>query len=328
MPRYALAVDIGGTKILVAMVSETGEIIARHRADTPERGVDAVLQVIAASAEAVRGQSGVRADEILGVGVGAPGPLDPRLGIVFEAPNLAGWRDVPLAELLASRLAMPVCIEHDATAAALAEWWIGAGRLVHDVVYVTVSTGVGGGIIMDDRVIHGVTGTAGEVGHMTIEIDGPRCHCGNRGCLEVLASGPAIARMAREAIASGRPSALLEMAGGNVDAISAATVEEAARAGDVVANDVFDRAGTYLGIAVANLINLLNPARVIIGGGVSKAGDLLFTPLRRTARERALERPARDAEIVSAVLGDDVGAIGAAAVAFQRAGYALRERRS
>lgn len=324
MPRHVVAVDLGGTKILTAVVSDHGEILAQHRADTPQTGVGPVLDVITATVRAALRDARVPAGEIVGVGVGAPGPLNPDSGIVFDAPNLSGWRDVPLKQSLEARLSLPVFVEHDATAAALGEWWRGAGRGVHDLIYLTVGTGIGGGIIIGDRLVHGVTGTAGEVGHMTIDVNGPPCPCGrSTGCLEALAAGPAIARMAREAIAAGKRTAVLAMAGGNPEEIGAGHVEEAAQQGDAVAAEIFNRAATFLGVGVANLLNLLNPARVIIGGGVSKAGDLLFEPVRRVARQRAFERPGRDAAIVAAALGDDAGPVGVAAVAFQQMGIKL-----
>ena len=325
MATHVLAIDIGGTKILTALVSSAGDVRARRLIETPNRGVEAVLDVITSSTAQVLAESGMRKEQILAVGVDAPGPLDPREGIVFEAPNLVGWRNVPLGRLLAERLGLPIFVEHDATAAALGEWWIGAGRGAHDLIYLTVSTGIGGGIIIGDRLVHGVSGTAGEVGHMTIDVDGPPCPCGrSTGCLEVLASGTAIARMAREAVAAGKRTTVLAMAGGNPAAIGADHVASGARAGDPVAVEIFNRAATYLGVGVANLLNLFNPGRVIIGGGVSKAGDLLFGPVRRVATARAFERPGRDVEILPAALGDDVGAVGAAAVALQRSGIALR----
>lgn len=325
MPPHVVAVDLGGTKILTAVVSEQGKIAAQHRADTPQTGVDAVVDAIANTVRAALRDADIPDGKVVGVGIGAPGPLNPESGIVFDAPNLAGWRDVPLKAKLEARLLMPVYVEHDATAAALGEWWLGAGRGVHDMIYLTIGTGIGGGIIIGDRLVHGVSGTAGEVGHMTIDVNGPPCPCGrSTGCLEVLAAGPAIARMAREAIAAGRRTAILTRAGGRPDEVSAGHVEAAAREGDRVAIEIFTRAATYIGIGVANLLNLLNPARVIIGGGVSKAGDLLFDTVRRVARQRAFERPGQDASIVPAELGDDAGPVGVAAVAFQRTGIKLR----
>lgn len=314
--RYAVGVDLGGTKILTALVGETGEVAGRERVATPQRGPEAVVEAIAGTVRAVL--SGVNPPDVLGVGVGAPGPMNPGTGVVYQPPNLEGWHDVPLADLLAARMRMPAHVENDANAAAVGEWWKGAGRGVSDLIYLTVSTGVGGGIIIGDRLVHGVSGTAGEIGHMTIEVNGPRCVCGNTGCLEALVSGTAIARMTREAIAAGRPTAILDLAGGDPSGVTAEIVDRAARRGDALAREIFERAGFYLGVGVANLLNLFNPARIIIGGGVSKAGDLLFEPTRRTVRLRAFERPARDAEIVPAQLGDDVGAVGAAAVVFSR----------
>jgi glucokinase len=324
MARYALAVDIGGTKILTALVRDDGTVTARSRVETPA-DVEPVVDAVVATVGQVLGAGVAPQDQIVAAGVGAPGPMNPETGVVYEPPNIRGWHDVPLGALLTERLGMRVWVENDANAAAVAEWWIGAGRGVSDLIYVTVSTGIGGGIIIGDRLVRGVSGTAGEVGHMTIDVNGPPCPCrrGN-GHLEALATGPAIARMARETVEAGKRSVLLEMAGGRPEAITAAMVETAARDGDQVASEVFARAATYLGIGMANLLNIFNPERIVIGGGVSKAGEMLFEPVRRVALERAFERPGRDAEIVPAALGDDVGVVGAAAVAFQRVGIRLR----
>ncbi len=321
---YAIGVDLGGTKILTALVDGAGRVVQRHRVPTPRGGPAAVVEAIAGTVDAVLQGTAVHRPQTTGIGVGSPGPLDPRTGIVLEPPNLPGWHDVPLARMLSDRLGMITHIEHDANAAALAEWWIGAGRGVRDLVYVTISTGIGGGIILGDALLQGHSGTAGEIGHTTIDVDGPRCGCGRPGHLEAMASGPAIARMAAEASGTGQRTVVLAMAGGDPSRITAKMVEEAARQGDVVARAVLARAGFYIGVGVANLLNLLNPRRVIIGGGVSKAGELLFGPIRRTVSELAFEHPARDAEIVPAALGDDVGAIGAAAVVFARSGRLQR----
>jgi len=318
MAPYALGVDLGGTKILTALVGDDGGIVARERVRTPQDGPDSVVAAVAGTIEAVLAAAGVSRRDVVGVGVGAPGPLNPDTGMVFQPPNLAGWHDVPLGALLTERLGVRATVANDADAAALGEWRFGAGRGIDDLVYVTVSTGIGGGIIIGGKLLLGVSGTAGEIGHMTIDVNGPRCVCGNTGCLEVLAAGPAIARAAQEAVRGGAASTLLSRAGGRVEAITARVVADAAAAGDALAAAVFNRAATYVGVGVANLLNLLNPAMVIIGGGVSKAGDLLLEPVRRTARQRAFLRPARDARIVLSHLGDDVGAIGAATVAFMR----------
>jgi glucokinase len=222
---------------------------------------------------------------------------------------------VPLRALLEERLGLPAAVENDANAAALGEAWVGAGRGVADLVYITVSTGVGGGLILGGELYSGVSGTAGEVGHMTVALDGPPCFCGQPGHLEGMASGRAIARAAREAVARGDVSTLRRLP---PEEISARTVAEAARAGDAVALAIYERAGTALGAAVASLVNLLNPSLIILGGGVMQAGDLIMAPLRRAARERAFARPLEAVRLVPAALGEDVGLVGAAAVAFRR----------
>lgn len=318
MAAHAIGVDLGGTKILTAVVRDDGVVLARERVETPQTGPDSVVAAVAATTARVLPAAGLSNDDVVGIGVGAPGPLNPDTGMVFEPPNLKGWHDVPFGTLLTTSVGMPAFLENDADAAALGEWKFGAGRGVDDLVYITVSTGIGGGIIIRGELLQGVSGTAGEVGHMTIDVNGPRCVCGNTGCLEVLAAGPAIARSAQAAVRAGATTTLLERAGGELSGITARVVAEAAAAGDEVAAEVFHRAATYVGVGVANLLNLLNPALVIIGGGVSRAGDLLMGPVRATARARAFERPARDAQIVLTQLGDDVGAVGAATVALMR----------
>jgi glucokinase len=319
MARRFLGVDLGGTKILTALVGEGGEVLARARAATPQDGPAAVMDAIAATVEDACRAGGVEVREVAAVGAGAPGPLDPVSGVVFQPPNLAGWRDVPLRDLLVARFGLPSIVENDANAAALGEHWVGAGAGVDDLVYITVSTGIGGGLILRGRIYHGVSGTAGEVGHMVIDPSGPRCPCGRRGCLEALASGTAIGRAAREAVAAGRPTALAALAGGG---LTAAEVARAASEGDAVAREVYARAAAALGAGVTNLVNLLNPAMVVLGGGVMRAGELLLGPVRRIVRQEAFDRPGAVVQIVPARLGDDAGAVGAAAVARARGGAA------
>jgi glucokinase len=312
--RY-LGVDLGGTKILVGLVDERGRVVVRQRVPTPVGGPQAVVAVIVDSVRALCRRAGQEMGALRGLGVGAPGPMDPVSGVVFEPPNLPGWRDVPLGSLLSAEVGLPVFVENDANAAALAERWAGAGVGVDDLVYVTVSTGIGGGLILGGRLYHGAAGTAGEVGHMVIEPGGPRCNCGRLGCLEALASGPSIAREARAAVAAGRPTVLAAIA---PQALDAAAVARAALDGDPVAREIYARAATALGIGITNLVNLLSPAMVILGGGVTRAGELIFAPVRRIVRQEAFERPGSAVQIVPAALGEDVGAIGAAAVARER----------
>ena len=317
-PRAVVGIDIGGTKTLSAVVEPAGRVLARHRIETPQTGPEGVVAALTRSVAAVAASAGLRNEDLLGIGVGAPGPLDPATGVVFEPPNLVGWRDVPLARLLQDAVGFEVFVENDANAAALGEAWVGAGAGVRDLIYITVSTGIGGGLILNGDLYHGVSGTAGEIGHMTVEPDGPICTCGRRGHLEAVASGQAIARMAAEVVRAGRPTRLSTL--GPPEALTAELVARAAIEGDPLARDIYARAGAYIGAAVASLVNVLNPAMVIFGGGVIKAGNLLFDPVRRAVRERAFERPAAAVRIVPAALGDDAGVIGAAAVVYRRLG--------
>ncbi|MDQ7850927.1 MAG: ROK family glucokinase [Armatimonadota bacterium] len=314
--QAVVGIDVGGTKTLLALVDPHGGVQVRRRMDTPQRGPQDFVRTLVRELWALLQQAGRRREEVLGLGVGAPGPLDPQSGVVFEPPNLAGWRDVPLAAMLREAAGIPTWVENDANAAALAEAWVGVGVGVRDLIYITVSTGIGGGLILNGELYHGVSGTAGEVGHMTVEPEGPLCGCGRRGHLEAVASGGAIARMAQEAVRTGRETRLRALA---PQALTAEAVAEAAGRGDEVAREVYARAGSYIGLAVASLVNVLNPAMVVFGGGVSKAGDLLLEPVRRVVRERAFQRPAAAVRIVPAALGDDVGVIGAAAVVYRRA---------
>jgi glucokinase len=316
---WYLGVDLGGTKILAAVVDEAGRVAATARAATPQAGPSAVVEAIAATANRALEAAGLSRGAVRAAGVGAPGPADPATGMVYAPPNLHGWRDVALGDLVGERLGMPVAIENDANAAALGEHWVGAGRGVDDLLYITVGTGIGGGLILRGRVYYGVSGTAGEVGHMVIVPGGPRCACGRLGCLEAVASGPAIAREARAALAAGRASVLSAVA---AEALDAREVARAAAAGDPLAREVFARAARYLGLATANLVNLLNPALVVVGGGVARAGELLLGPVRRIVAAEAFERPAAAVQIVPAALGPRAGALGAAAAARLRLGDA------
>jgi glucokinase len=260
----------------------------------------------------VLGAPGGSADAIQRIGIGCAGPVDRQAGLILNPPNLPGWVRVPLVERIEKALGRPAVLENDANAAALGEFRYGAGKGASSLVYLTVSTGIGGGIILDGKIWHGVKDGAGEVGHMTLLPDGPLCGCGNRGCLEALASGPAIARRAREALATGRPSRLREAGD-----FTAADVVRLAQEGDALAAEVWDEAVRYLGLGVAAIVTILAPQRVVIGGGVAKAGDFLFEPLRREVRRRVKLVPVESVPILPAALGPDVGILGAAAVALE-----------
>ena len=318
-PPLVLAADLGGSRMRAAIVGPDGVVIHRREAPTlAERGRDDVIARLAdLLAETRRDAAGA---EVIALGLGVPGPVAATTGVLHSPPNLPGWRDVPLRDIIAERLGLPVYIGNDANLAAVGEWRHGAGHTpepVDDLVYLTVSTGIGGGIISGGHLLTGADGYATEVGHMTIVTDGPRCSCGNCGCLEALASGSAIGRAARERVASGAESALLAMADGDIARIDAPLVAQAVAGGDAVATAVWRDAIEHLGIGVANLVMLANPRLVVIGGGVAQAGELLFEPLRRAVGARAWPVFTADLRIVPAALGDDSGIIGAAALVRQ-----------
>lgn len=300
-----LGIDIGGTKCAVVLGRADGTIVARKQEPTEaESGPDAILQRLLKLASDLLAAERVNLNELLGIGISCGGPLDTKTGIVYNPPNLPGWGAVPVRKIFEE--AFPgrhVVLENDANATALAEWRFGAGRGTSNMVFLTMGTGIGGGLILDGRLYRGTNDLAGEVGHQTILINGPLCGCGKRGCLEALASGPAIARLARESLLYGRGSRLLALAGKPAD-ITARHVIEAARGGDPFSTKILEEAGTYMGIGLANLIQILNPERIVLGTIAVHAGDLILEPIRRAVAEYAWERSASVCQIVPAELGD------------------------
>jgi glucokinase len=302
----AIAIDLGGTQSRVAAITSSGEIISRAAFATRADGEpEEVIRDLTLATAELRARLGDRA--IVGLGVAAPGPLDPAIGIVFQAPNFPRWHDVPLAEQLEQLTGLTVVLGNDANLAGLAEARLGAGQGARNLIYLTVSTGVGSGIIVDGRMLLGEHGIGAEAGHMAISLDGPRCGCGNRGCLEAYASGTAIANRAAEAIAAGRPTILA----GRHEEIEAIHVAEAAEQGDDLANELIHEAGHALGIGVRNLLHLFNPSAVVIGGGVSRIGPRLWDPMWDVVNHDAMVAYRQDLRIVPAALGDDPGLIGA-----------------
>lgn len=297
-----------------AVAVDGSRVMGEHSRPTDaSRGADAVIASIAAMARETR----ARLDElepdaqVHGVGIGAPGPLDTARGVVLLTPNL-GWVDVPLRDTLAEALDLPAVLDNDANCAVLGECWVGAARGARHAIGMTIGTGIGGGLVLDGRLHHGAADCAGEIGHMTIDMDGRRCPCGNYGCLEAYASGPAIAMRAREEVRAGVETSLVALAGGSIDAITAQTVFAGAREGDELARDVVRDTAHYLGAGVANLLNVFNPDLVVIAGGVTQAGDLLFEPLRREVTRRAFRPAVESCRIVPGTLHGLAGVYGAA----------------
>ena len=308
------AVDLGGTNLRAAVVDARGGISGFVTyATQASRGPDAVIERIVAALHDSLAQASMDVTDLAAVGIGAPGPLDWESGVIHEPPNLPGWRAVPLAAQVAEAVGLPTHLENDANAAALAERQYGIGQGALNMLYVTVSTGVGGGLILDGDLWHGAYGSAGEFGHMTVDFDGPLCDCGNRGCVEVLASGPDMAVWVMEQIAAGRASAL----DGRSD-LTGRDVVEAAQRGDELAIGALARAGRAVGFGVINVAHLVNLDMVVIGGGIANAGPLLFEPLRATVNAHLLESTAPNLRLEPWSLGENVGLLGAAAAARSR----------
>lgn len=309
-----LGIDIGGTKSIVGVADESGNLLAHKRILTPNAlGPDINIGMILPAAYEVIQESGKR---VSAIGIGCGGPLDRKTGVLHKVPNLPGWEGICLTEVFSDEFDLPAFLDNDATAAAMGEAAFGAGRGVDHFAYLTISTGIGGGIIIDGKPYRGVGDNAGEFGHAKILPDGPPCNCGDHGCLESLASGTSIARIAREGLSANPGSALNEWASSR-DGVTAESVARAAAEGDDYASRVWSEAMYHLGLGVANVVNVLNPRMVILGGGVTRAGDMLFDPVRRVVSERAMKPLAADVEVVPAANGDLVGLMGAFAVAME-----------
>jgi glucokinase len=313
--RFALGIDIGGTNLVVGSVSEDGSQLVALRTEPTmaEAGADDIIIRLLRMARITIDETHrvVPGAEFLGVGIGSPGPLDRTTGVVLLTPNL-GWVNFPLRQRIAEGLGMDAALDNDANCAVLGEWWVGAAQDARLAVGLTLGTGIGGGIIIDGRLLHGVADAAGELGHTTIEANGRQCKCGNYGCLEAYASGPAIAQRAVEALDTGEPSALHSRVGGVLSAVTAQTVYEAAADGDAVAQEVVADTAKFLGAGVANLLNTFNPDVVVICGGVTRAGDSLFLPLRREVSRRAFRVTVNSCRIVPGALLGTAGVYGAA----------------
>lgn len=312
---WYVGIDIGGTNLVVGMVPAQGGPPRglRVRATDPDRGADAIVtDVVRMARESIRDVLGAGGSKgILGVGVGSPGAVNRSTGVVAESPNLR-WSDYPLRARVQELADWPVVVDNDANCATYGEFWVGAGREVRSMVGVIVGTGIGGGIILDGKLVHGASDAAGELGHTTVNFAGRRCACGNYGCVEAYASGPNIAARAREGMEAGAESLLTRLADGDLSRITAATVYEAVVEGDAYATEVMTETARILGAGIASVINLLNPEAVVIMGGVTRAGRVLFDPLGAEIRRRAFKVAADACRILPAALPETAGVVGAA----------------
>ncbi|HJZ45704.1 MAG TPA: ROK family protein [Roseiflexaceae bacterium] len=305
---YAIGVDLGGTHLRAVRLDRAGHIHAHQRVATA--AMDGVATVIAQIEDLIAQVIGdIDLSEIIGIGVASPGPVDLHAGIARQAPTIQGWFDVPLRAILRERTGLRVELNNDGHVAALGEWRFGSGRGCEHLVYVTISTGIGGGVVMDGHLLLGRHGMAAEVGHMTIQPDGPVCCCGNHGCWEALASGSALAQFAAQELARGYPSMIADIAAGAP--LSGAHVAMAAERGDKLALTLMQREGEWIGIGLANLLHLYAPDRIALGGGVIQSMALLEPHIRRVIATRAMP-PFRDIPFQVAQLGDNAGVIGAA----------------
>lgn len=322
MKRY-IGCDLGGTNLRAALVDvETGEVLFQQSVPTVAReGHDAVMQRMADLFLAMIEAAGLEINDVAGIGVGVPGVLDLEKGETLFLPNLPGtWPHVPLRDVLQQATGLPVALLNDVRSITFGEWRFGAGQGVDTVAVLAIGTGIGGGLVINGQLHLGIGGTAGELGHMVIDFNGPRCGCGNYGCLEAFASGPAIAAMGMKAVAQGLTTKIGELCAYDLNAITPALIAEAALAGDEIACEIYQQAGFYLGVAASSLCASVSPRRIIVTGGVANAGRLLLDPMEKTMRERVHIMPVEQVEIVPGRLGDHAGVVGSACWAANRLG--------
>ncbi|MDZ7673411.1 MAG: ROK family protein [Halanaerobiales bacterium] len=312
---YYIGIDIGGTKILTALADKEGKIINKAQNPTEaDQGRDVIINNIKDTIDRVINNSKVKNEDIYKIGLGTPGPLDLKKGKIIENSNLS-WKDVPIVKILEKATGIPVILENDANAAGLGESFFGAGRGADNVVYITISTGIGGGVIIDEKIFHG-KGNAAEIGHMTLIPDSEfQCGCGNYGCFEAVASGTAIAKRGKEVIKENKSGLIYKYSEGDIDNIEAPLIAAAARDGDQDAVEIYKLTGRLLGVGIANVVNLFDPEIIVLGGGVMHAEDLFIDELKKSLKERALKSNLKNLQIKNAKLGKNAGVMGAIAVA-------------
>ena len=307
-----IGIDVGGKNVKIALVDGEGKIIYSNSVPTyAQMGYEYTVNNIKQAIRDLMKETNTDAKEIEGIGFDFPGQVDYKTGVVKLAPNIPGWVNVPIAQMIEEEFNIPTRIDNDVRCAALGELKFGAGKGCENFVCITVGTGIGSGLVINGQLVRGAANAAGEIGHIKLQMNGgPICGCGDTGCLEAFASGPSIVAMAQEYLKGGKSTKFREMAGADGE-ITPYIVAKAAEAGDPVAKRIFEIVGTYIGMGLVSVINLLNPEKVIIGGGVAAAGDLLLDPIRKTIKERAMVVAGNSVEIVPAELGNSAGVIGA-----------------
>lgn len=308
-----IGIDVGGTNVKIALVDDNGKIIYSNSVPTyAKMGYEYTVNNIKQAIKDLMKETNTTPSDIEGIGFDFPGQVDCKTGVVKLAPNIPGWVNVPIAQMIEDEFHIPTRIDNDVRCAALGELKFGAGRGCENFICITVGTGIGSGIVINGKVVRGATNAAGELGHIKLQMNGgPICGCGDTGCLEAFASGPAIVAMAQEYIKGGKSTKFREMAAVEGGEITPYMVAKAAEEGDPVAKRIFEIVGEYIGIGLTSVINLLNPERVIIGGGVAESGELLLGPIRKTIKARAMVVAGNAVEIVPAQLGNSAGVIGA-----------------
>jgi len=320
--KYYIGIDLGGTNVVAVIVDKNGKIYGKRQFPTfGEKGPEFVIKNIVNNVKEIISEGRIFIEEIKNIGIGSPGPLDSKKGIIMGAVNLPGWRYVKLKKEIEKYLKVKTGVENDANCAVYGEKWIGAGKNVNNVVGFTLGTGVGGGIIIDGKLIRGANYNAAEIGHTSLNPDGRLCKCGAHGCLEQYASASAIANTAKEKIRNGSKSIITEIVKGDINKITSKVVYEALISGDKLAKDVWDEFIKYLGAGVANIIQTLNPEMIIIAGGVINAGKYLFEPLKKAIKKQTFPQTYEIVKIVPAKLGELAGAIGAAGIVINEPDY-------
>lgn len=311
MKKYRIGVDVGGTNVKIALVDFDGKIIYSNTVPTrAEMGYEAGVNNIKQAIKELMSETGESAKTIEAIGFGLPGQIDYKEGIVKNLPNIPGWINIPLAKIIEDEFSIPTRLDNDVRCAALGELNFGAGKGCENLICITVGTGIGSGIVLNGRLVRGASNAAGEIGHIKMDMTGgPLCGCGDYGCFEAYASGPAIVTMAKEYISGGKSAKYKEMATDGI--ITPYIVAQAALQGDAVSIQIFKQMGKIIGTGLASVINLLNPEKIIIGGGVADAGSILLDPIKATITDRAMPIQANAVQVVPAQLANTAGVIGA-----------------